>query len=172
MPYGTNAVIIEAYANVNVDEAPHTDKKHHLGFAVHDDQGRRYRYAQFGDAVEQYDAVAMTVGADPFDDVVVVTDLKVTVLGVYFNETAAAQDDYGWIIDEGVVIVKTSSVTAATSIALGASATDGTLTDISATDQDPTQDELDRMIATSTKGIKALTDTDTPVTGTSYAVLF
>jgi len=172
MPYGTDARLTTPLADLNVEEAPQQTNNHPgipLGFKVSDDQGREYMRVKFGGAVNQYDAVYPTAAADPYSSVVVVTDVDKAFMGVYFNSVAAASGDYGWIMTRGKTIVKTSGVSAGDF--LGASATDGTMTTLAVTGGGITAGEATRIRAATFKGAIALTATNTPSTGTSYALM-
>lgn len=171
MPYGTIATLLFGQVGVDVDEAPHATRKWPLGYIAIDRNGRRYRYVGFNGTVPQYSAVALAISATPYASLVVSTNLNESLAGVFFHATSALAGEFGWLLDKGLAIVKTSGVTAASSHGLGASATDGTLTDLVSTAQ-TTQAEAQRIIA-ALSGVKAraLTNTDTPVTGTSYVEL-
>jgi hypothetical protein len=130
MPYGTNAVIVEPWGGVNVDEAPHATAKHSTGYKVHDTLGREYTYCSFGGTVAQYSACKLTIGASPYASVVACGATSDTFAGTYFHATSATIGQYGWIITKGPAEILTSAVTASTSFNLGCSATTGTMVTI------------------------------------------
>jgi hypothetical protein len=154
MPYGTNAVIVESWGGVNVDEAPHTTARHTVGMRVHDSLGREYIYCKFGAAVAQYETVQPTATATPYTAVVKNSAANQAVLGAYFHATSAALNDYGWVVRGPMVAAKVAAGTAAGgALQSGASGT------------------LAALAAGPNPQIVALTAIDTPVSGASWVAI-
>jgi len=81
-----------------------------------------------------------------------------------------AANSFFWGTIKGRAQVKTSAVTASTSVGLGTSGTAGTLVTITAAT--PSNAEVIAVIASAAgKGAKAMTDTGTPVAGQSFVLL-
>jgi hypothetical protein len=136
--------------------------------------GNRIKYIRANGSIATNDAVHTDVSyataAERHATVVSTSAVSQMVEGVNDLNAGMTSGQFGWITVKGRATCKTTGITAATNAKLGTTGTGGTLGALTAAT--PSNAEVIAAIAAAAgKGVKALSDTNTPATGLSYVLL-